>query len=174
MRYFAYGSNMFTERLEARVSTARNPRKCVLHGHRLRFHKRSVDGSGKCSIVRTESASDVVHGVVFEIEDRWIAALDREEGVGLNAQRVEIAISLDGCESTAAVYRAEPGSIDESLVPYRWYYDLVIAGALQHALPSDYVAALRAVPYRPDPKADRESRLHALKLLKDFRELPPP
>src|SRR5438128_1900656 len=62
MLYFAYGSNMLTQRLKARVPSASPKTVAVLFDHGLRFHKRSQDGSGKCDIVKCPG--EVVHGVV--------------------------------------------------------------------------------------------------------------
>ena len=53
MLYFAYGSNMLTERLKARVSSATPIGKANLSDHGLRFHKKSKDGSGKCDIIKS-------------------------------------------------------------------------------------------------------------------------
>jgi gamma-glutamylcyclotransferase len=170
MKYFAYGSNMLSERLKARVSSANNPKHYALQKHHLRFHKKSIDCSGKCSIVATESDKDVVHGVLFDVADDQIDALDRAEGVGYGYQRNELILMLDGTWTKMFVYVAEEKYIDESLVPYRWYYDLVLAGAEQHALPSDYVAGLQAIPFTQDPKSDRKSRLEALEVLKKYTD----
>lgn len=51
--YFAYGSNMLTERLIARTPSARPVGTSLLPGHRLTFHKRGRDGSGKCDAFET-------------------------------------------------------------------------------------------------------------------------
>ncbi len=168
MKYFAYGSNMLIERLKTRVPSANNPTPYALQKYYLRFHKKSVDCSGKCSIVATESDKDVVHGVLFDIADTQISALDSAEGVGY--RRDEITLILDGTETKVFVYVAEKNTIDEALVPYSWHYDLVLAGAEQHALPSDYVAGLQAIPFTQDPKADRKSRLEALDVLKKYAD----
>jgi hypothetical protein len=112
----------------------------------------------------------VVHGVLFDIADAQIGSLDSAEGVGYGYQRDEITLILDGTETKVFVYIAEKKAIDEALVPYRWYYDLVLAGAEQHALPSDYVAGLQAIPFTQDPKADRKSRLEALDVLKKYED----
>lgn len=170
MKYFAYGSNMLAERLKARVSSAKNPRPFALRKHRLRFHKKSCDCSGKCNIVATARDGDVVHGVLFDIDDDQISSLDKAEGVGHGYRRDEIAVSIDGIETKVFVYIAEKDAIDDALVPYRWYYDLVLSGAEQHALPSDYVAGLRAIPFTHDPKPDRKSRLEALDALRKYAE----
>ena len=170
MKYFAYGSNMLTERLQDRVSSAKNPRPLALRGHRLRFHKKSSDGSGKCNIIATACDNDVVHGVLFEIDDAQMNTLDCYEGVCYCYRRVEITIALDGTETKACVYVAEKDAIDDALMPYRWYYDLVLSAAEQHALPRDYVAGLGAIPFTYDPKPNRKTRLKALDVLRKCKE----
>jgi gamma-glutamylcyclotransferase len=161
---------MLMERLRARVPSAQNPTPFPLWKHRLRFHKKSVDCSGKCSIVATESDGDVVHGVIFDVEEEQIKALDCAEGVGHGYIREEITILLSGTQTKVFVYVAEKDAIDEALMPYRWYYDLVLAGAEQHALPRDYVAGLRAVPFAQDPKPNRKSRIEALDALEKYEK----
>jgi gamma-glutamylcyclotransferase len=52
MRYFAYGSNMCSGRLRARV-TCDFVTTAKLAGYQLRFHKLSRDGSSKCDAFRT-------------------------------------------------------------------------------------------------------------------------
>ena len=67
-RYFAYGSNMSTRRLQGRVSA--EPRGVAsLERHALRFHKQSTDGSGKAGAQFTGDAHDIVHGVLFELSE---------------------------------------------------------------------------------------------------------
>ena len=169
-KYFAYGSNMLTERLHARVSSARNPTPLVLREYRLHFHKKSIDCSGKCNIVKTGCHGDAVHGVVFEVDDAQISALDEAEGAGYGYRKDEITVSRGGKETKMFVYVAEEDAIDDALMPYHWYYKLVLAGAEQHAFPSDYVAGLRTIPFTHDPKPDRTSRLEALKALRKYEE----
>lgn len=161
---------MLTERLKARVSTASNPTHYALRKHQLRFHKKSADCSGKCSIVATGLDTDVVHGVLFNVADAQIDVLDRAEGVGYGYRRDKIYLSIDGVETKVFIYVAEKDAIDDAFVPYSWYYELVLAGAEQHALPNDYVAGLRAIPFTQDPKADRKSRLEALDALKKYAD----
>ena len=170
MNYFAYGSNMLTERLRARVCSAKNPRPLALPRHRLRFHKKSTDCSGKCNIVETACDCDVVHGVLFEVEDTQICRLDDAEGVGYGYRRDEITVSLCGTETNVFVYVAEKDWIDDALIPYHWYYDLVLSGAEQHALPRDYVAGLRAIPFTQDPKPDRKACRQARDALQKYEE----
>ncbi len=169
-KYFAYGSNMLTERLKARVSSASNPTLFVLRGYRLRFHKKSRDCSGKCSIVKTASETDVVYGVLFDLADDQEVDLDRAEGRDQGYFRDEIQLSSEDSSARAFVYIAEAEAIDDALVPYRWYYDLVMAGAEQHDLPKDYIAGLRAIPFTEDPKPDRKSKREALEALELYAQ----
>lgn len=161
---------MLSERLTKRVFSASNPKHYALRKHRLRFHKKSIDCSGKCSIVKTESDKDIVHGVLYDVADDEIDALDSAEGVGYGYMRSELTLQINGALTKVCTYIAEQKYITESLVPYKWYYDLVLAGAEQHALPSDYVAGLQAVPFTHDPKPDRKSRLEALEVLKKYED----
>ena len=150
MKYFAYGSNMLEERLTSsnRVPNAVFKATCSVQGYILRFHKRSTDGSGKCNIVKADSARDVVYGVVFEVPDNQLEALDSAEGVGHGYHHDNnIPVRLaDGTEMSMLTYVADIDSIDDTLIPYVWYHRLVIAGAEQHRLPEEYISNLRRVP----------------------------
>ena len=112
----------------------------------------------------------MVHGVLFEIDDSQMNTLDVFEGVGHGYRREEITVSLNGAEMSVFVYVAEKDWIDDALIPYHWYYDLVLAGAEQHVLPRDYVAGLRAIPFTQDPKPNRKARLKALAALRKYKE----
>ena len=59
-------------------------------------------------------------------------------------------------------YRARPERVAPTLLPYRWYRDLVIVGARHHGFPAAYVAALEAVEVHDDPDAARVRRMDAL------------
>lgn len=168
MKYFAYGSNMLTERLKQRVPGARCLGVARALGRRLTFHKRSSDESGKCDIPTTENNSDVVHGVLFDVPDGQRSDLDKAEGVGHGYEAGPIKV-LDSTSSLvpATAYFATANAIDPELIPYDWYHCLVVAGARQHRLPDDYVSSVVAVRSVPDPKPERKTRLEALQALKD-------
>jgi hypothetical protein len=81
--YFAYGSNMLSGRLRYRVPSCRFQTIAHLSEHRLRFHKRSNDGSPKCNAYFSGNPTDGVYGVVCELLLSEKAELDRAEGLGL-------------------------------------------------------------------------------------------
>jgi gamma-glutamylcyclotransferase len=132
----------------------------------LQFLERErQDGSGKCDMELTDNVIDRVEGVLFWIDQSEKAALDEAEGLGRGY--VELAIDVVTPEDTmgALAYVAGIDATDPSRRPYRWYKAFVIAGAIQHALPADYTARLRAVQSPDDPLPRRRTRLEAEALL---------
>jgi gamma-glutamylcyclotransferase len=159
-KIFAYGSNMCTARLRARVPSARALGVAALSGHSLRFHKRGWrDGSGKGDAFRTDDPAALVWGVVFRIAIAGKSELDRIEGAGrgYDPDRVEVA-APDGTAHRAWVYLAAASAIDPAAVPFRWYRDLILAGAREHGLPDHYVRRIARQPTRPDPDRERARR----------------
>jgi gamma-glutamylcyclotransferase len=158
MKYFAYGSNMLSQRLTARVSSAAFLTTALLRGYALRFHKRSKkDGSGKCDALHTGDTRDVVYGAVFEIDEAEKADLDRHEGLGNGYDGAEVEVETDGGAVTAFTYLADRRAVDGSLKPYTWYKDYVVEGAKQNSLPPEYVASLEQIEAMADPDQEREA-----------------
>lgn len=113
-----------------------------------------------------------VYGVVFDLDESDLPTLDRHEGAGSGYDRVvHLRARANGSDSPLDVitYDAGAGYTDDTLKPYDWYARLVAAGARQHKLPADNVAAIEAVPSENDPKADRKARREALALLGSVR-----
>jgi hypothetical protein len=158
MRYFAYGSNMATQRLRRRVASAKPLGVARLPAYVLRFHKRSQDGSGKCNAFFTGVEADVVLGVLFEIDPAQKQDLDKAEGLGHGYIESHLEVHQPTGAVTAFAYIADPGAIDEMLKPFTWYRDIVIAGAKEHHLPKSYITRLSETPASPDCDIARETR----------------
>jgi gamma-glutamylcyclotransferase len=158
--YFAYGSNMLTRRLTARTPSAVALGSAYVEGYRLSFNKVSTDGSGKCDIEATGNAADRVWGVLYRIAIAEAADLDDAEGLGRGYRKGEVEAVAASTKTPAAAYFA--AEKDTSRLPYHWYKAFVVAGATEHALPPDYIAALRAVASQEDPKASRRAKNEAL------------
>lgn len=168
MIYFAYGSNMLTERLTLRVPGARGLGNARALGRRLAFHKRSDDKSGKCDLPNTGNHSDVIYGVLFDVPESQRSALDNAEGVGHGYEDAPIhVLDANSCPVSAIGYFATADAIDSRLVPFDWYHCLVVSGARQHGLPPDYVSSIAAVRTIPDPSLTRPTRLEALQAMKN-------
>ena len=89
-RYFAYGSNMETAQMAARVPETRPIGAGRRSGHRFACNKAGRSGSSAWANVEP-SATDEVWGVVFEISDEGLAVLDRFE---LGYRRERVAVQL--------------------------------------------------------------------------------
>lgn len=165
IRYFAYGSNMLTQRLQKRCKSARALGPAWVDGYDLVFHKRSKDGSGKATLIKADGAAARVYGVIFSVDPKEKAELDRAEGAGYACHKDFRVFSDPATPVEVITYIAVSGASDAALVPYDWYRDLVVAGAQQHALPHEYVKGLQALAANTDPIADRPERLAARELL---------
>lgn len=157
MLYFAYGSNMSSSRLLARVPSARKLGTGMLHAHQLCFHKVGRDGSAKCDARETGNSDHVVHGVLFIIEPEDRSALDEVEGVGRGYEVKDVTVRMfDDQELTAFTYYAT--HVDVSLRPFDWYRQHVIYGAAEHNLPDAYQQYIRLIESIPDSDAQRRER----------------
>lgn len=149
--YFAYGSNMSTRRLVARVPSATVVSVAELRGHRLAFHKIGKDGSAKCDAASTSDPHDIVYGVVFFIPLSEKAMLDKIECLGRGYEEKEIGLlSETGVAFQTVTYYAT--NIDASLKPRDWYVEHVLRGAREHRLPTDYISRIEAIESIPDPE----------------------
>jgi hypothetical protein len=162
LKYFAYGSNMCTAWLRARVPSAEPVAVARLHGHSLRFHKAGRDGSAKCDAFHSSDPEDEVVGVVFEIEASEKPALDFAEGLGNGYSEVTVCVEARTGWLEAFTYRAQATHVVPALLPYDWYKALVIRGAQEHGLAPDYIRVLERAPQRSDPEAARAVRARRL------------
>jgi len=140
--YFAYGSNMKTERLRGRAPSARALGIARLEERRLLVKKRGADGSAKANLVPSRGGG--AWGVLFEIAIRDWSRLDRHEQ---GYVRTRVLVQSPGGYTCEAITYISDRPIDAA--PFDWYRALLIEGAREHGLPDDYVAQLEALPYRP-------------------------
>lgn len=167
MYYAAYGSNLHPLRLAERTPSARLVGAACVPGYRLHWHKRGMDGSGKCDI---RPADDQVYVAVFDIDAAEGRCLDRIEGVGRGYRRGRLQVPEFG---SCITYFAADDCVDDGLLPFGWYRELVLLGCRYHGFPADYRAAIEAVPYRADPdparRSDNEARV--TRILLDVAEM---
>lgn len=158
--YFAYGSNMHFARMIERLSRVRFLETAVLGEHTIRFHKRGRDGSGKCSVIADPQCR--VAGAIYQLETKALSRLDRIEGSGYRRIPVAVRGARSGRRYRANCYMAKAVAIEESLIAYDWYRDIVAAGAVAVGLPAAYVAWLSSFPARRDPNRRRHRQNVAL------------
>ncbi|CAM4037807.1 gamma-glutamylcyclotransferase family protein [Pseudoalteromonas byunsanensis] len=158
---FAFGSNLSTKRLFARLPEAHCLGVAKLYQHKLTFNMLSTDGSAKCTIEPTSCKDDVVIGVLYALDDEELAMLDAIEGERYDRVSVEVEAHRHGLIE-AYCYIANT-FIDDHL-PFDWYVQHVLSGALEHAFPTEYVSLIKSQPHITDhhgERAQREWQLHS-------------
>ena len=167
--YFAYGSNMSERRLRKRVPSAKVIGTGALNNHCLTFHKRSKDGSGKCTVECCES--DKVYGVLFKINKEEKKCLDDAEGKVKDDRKKgykKITVKIEIWDSKCSKYacgeekncKNVPSHTSEhnrELKPYSWYKQHVLIGAKEQKLPKRYIDYLIAVDADDDSCKEREA-----------------
>jgi len=156
MLYAAYGSNLHPVRLSVRVPKARLLGSGVVTGWGLRFNKRGGDGSAKCNIA---AARGRLHVAVYEMDPPDLSALDEIEGAGFGYSRVRISVPDYGLCYT---YIATESHVDDSIHPYSWYKQLVLAGCEALGFPGPYIDIVRAVAAVSDPDRGRHADNQAI------------
>ena len=139
--YFAYGSNMSRAPMRARCPSAREVGIAMLAGHRF-----IVTSDGYASIVAAPGG--VVHGLLWRLAPRDLAALDAYESLDTGLYRVATLTVRRGARRTAAMVYVgrsrRPGS------PRPGYLEAVLDAAREIALPATYIDTLaRWLPSDP-------------------------
>ena len=91
------------------------------------------------------------------------AKLDKAEGLGNGYEHATVTvINEKGRRRKVLTYLASPAAIDDSLAPYSWYKDFVLAGCDEHELPTEYVAKyVHSIEAIEDPDRMREAKERA-------------
>jgi hypothetical protein len=162
VKYFAYGSNMHPQRLAERVPSCELLEPASVSGYQLLFHKIGRDGSAKCNLCFTGQARDVVHGIIYRmpVEERYL--LDYAEGLGQGYEHTHLDIETATDHHSVFSYVAASDYIDDSLLPFDWYRQLVLSSAIHFGFPEDYIHYIEQVAVQPDPDPERAKKFFAM------------
>lgn len=138
--YFAYGSNMSTERLFSRIPQAKILNTGKIVDKKLLCNKKSIDRSGKANLV--DSPGNVVHGVLYEIKKSHLNRLDKFEE-GYKRKTFEILTEI-GISVLAESYISSNCTDDPR--PFKAYKKFIVEGAIENELPQYYIDYLRQIP----------------------------
>jgi gamma-glutamylcyclotransferase (GGCT)/AIG2-like uncharacterized protein YtfP len=140
MLHFAYGSNMHRGLMEARCPDASVVGRAVLRDHRF-----LITRHGYASV--TAARGGVVHGLLWSISPRDLAALNAYENIDAGLfRRVFLSVQAQGRSAKALVYIGRSGAPGRARAGYM---ELVATAAREAGLPSDYVAGLARLQALP-------------------------
>ena len=127
--YFAYGSNMNSERMSARDLQILSACSGWLEGFGLRFNKRSRrDATLACANV-VYAPRERVEGVLYHLATPTeIIKLDPHEGTPFMYSRELFQVQTISSLLPAWTYIANPAVIDNTIRPARWYVEHLLAG----------------------------------------------
>ena len=146
--YFAYGSNMqtatFCGRRGITFTRAAAARLC---GWRLVLDKPPLLPIGESYANIVPDAHSDVLGVAYEVESDALDSIDLSEGVliGNYERRTVPVLPLVGEGAPFDAFTLVSDRGDASLRPSLRYMALLIEGALEHGLPTEYVDFLRGI-----------------------------
>lgn len=154
---------MLSSRLIARCPSAKAIDHAVAKGWDLEFSKKSIDGSGKATLITNAEAINTP-GVLFEINARELNELDRFEGAGKGYDRLD-GFEIETFKGSVKAVTYLASERHSNMIPFDWYLALIVAGVLEHKLTDAYADHLRKTARRADPKLTRKSRIAALEAL---------
>ncbi|XP_043972152.1 gamma-glutamylcyclotransferase b isoform X1 [Gambusia affinis] len=144
--YFAYGSNLLKERLQLKNPSATVYCVAKLKDYKLVFgnYKGLASDRWHGGVATIEdSPGDEVWGVVWRMSISDLESLDNQENVMLGAYRpVELSVKTKGQDISCRTY------IMNSCVyaqPSPQYLQVIVMGAEQHGLPTEYQEKLKAI-----------------------------
>lgn len=146
MRYFAYGSNMSSEEMQAWCPGARFIAAARLPHYRLDFTRYSRKRKGGAADVVPTKGQEV-WGVLYELDAGDLAALDRKEGVPNAYTRAYVDVApVSGETARALIYTVVNKAASQP--PSREYLGIMLRGARERDLPADYVRMLAEIAPR--------------------------
>ncbi len=150
MNYFAYGSNMDEQQMAAKQVSFTKKEKAVLQGYRLTFNKKTANGSGRATIIKSADA-DLVEGILYEILEEDLVKLDKPERYPEHYSRIEVPVILDsGTRILATTYIANSDWISEGLMPMESYLQTILNA--REMVSDDYYKKLKDTPFIPQEK----------------------
>jgi gamma-glutamylcyclotransferase (GGCT)/AIG2-like uncharacterized protein YtfP len=144
MLYFSYGSFLDSETLKRHCPKAVYKGKAILPNWEVQFNFMSRTYKGGVTGIEP-AAAKLVRGVLYDVDDGELLHLDSVEGVpeGIYFRQTIYVVDEAGRAVKAATYRTT--NPKGPFKPTRQYIGLMIKGAKEHSLDSDYVKELELI-----------------------------
>ncbi|KAK7068199.1 hypothetical protein SK128_021967 [Halocaridina rubra] len=153
--YFAYGSNLLTERIHINNPSAKKVNIGKLKDFRLDFNYFSQRWQGSAATI-VEDPGNHLYGVLWEIANEDMANLDMQEGVH---QGIYKALEVDVEVLNGEMVRARSYQIirplEDDRRPSSVYMNVILNGAKENGLPEEYIKFLENIEHNGyDGKVD--------------------
>ncbi|XP_061709054.1 gamma-glutamylcyclotransferase-like [Cydia pomonella] len=153
--YFAYGSNLLSNRIHIKNPSAVYYGPAKLSDFRLDFNMQTPTWNGAVATIVPDT-NNTVWGTLWLIDIDKMDFLDKQEGVDRKsyfAKNVTVA-RTDGYEIVARTYilthnpaKLKPGQmLPDNRRPSDTYMKVIILGAIESGLPARYVNYLKTFP----------------------------
>jgi gamma-glutamylcyclotransferase (GGCT)/AIG2-like uncharacterized protein YtfP len=144
MLYFSYGSFLDSETLKKHCPKAVYKGKAILPNWEVQFNFMSRTYKGGVTGIEPAVAK-LVRGILYDVNDEELLHLDSIEGVpeGIYYRQTIYVVEESGKALKAATYRTT--NPKGSFKPTKRYVGLMINGAKEHGLDSDYIRELEAI-----------------------------
>merc|ERR1711936_529450 len=142
--YFAFGSNLLTERIHINNPSAVFRSIAKLKEHKLDFNYFSKRWQGAAATIIPTRESHV-WGVLWELNMEHLETLDRQEGVPNVYNRKMVEVELEDGSSAEAVTYFLIKPEEEDKRPSYVYKNVILRGAEEHNIPEEYLEKLRGI-----------------------------
>jgi len=150
---------MLSSRIKNRIDSFQYYSIGYIKEYSLEFHKLSIDTSGKANGFFTGDKKDLIWGVIGEIKDEDKVILDKIEGLGKGYNQETVRINLeDNTTLDANIYLADTKYIKDDLLPFNWYKEFVLRGAMENNLPNEYIENIKLMKSQKDKNSERSKK----------------
>ncbi|KAI6196734.1 hypothetical protein M3Y94_01144000 [Aphelenchoides besseyi] len=140
--YFAFGSNLLTERIRVQIKGAQLEECGVLKNYTLKFFDYGSRWKGAVASIE-EQEDQEVHGCVWRVPNSFAAELDLQES-GYHRLIVPVKLYSSNETITCRTYQYS-NPTRELKAPSPHYKHVIVEGAKEHELPDWYVQKLEAI-----------------------------
>jgi gamma-glutamylcyclotransferase (GGCT)/AIG2-like uncharacterized protein YtfP len=142
MFYFAYGSNMNQAQMKERCPDAILRGGASLADYRLAFTIFSPNRLCGCADI-VASKGDIVYGLLYQLTESDLYAMDRFEGHPNHYQRIVVSVISNNQEIDA--YSYEVVNKQDELKPSKQYLELLQSAARLNNFPREYQVFLSTI-----------------------------
>lgn len=145
MKYFAYGSNMDSERIKKRGINYSKREAANLKDYTLKFNKVACENTNDGYANIESQKGEMVEGILYEINQTDISNLDKFEGCPKHYERIKVKVTLINKKVIDAIaYIAHPSKTKEGLKPRKEYLEYLLKS--REFLSTIYVKKLESIP----------------------------